>query len=58
MEILRSPISRISENMRLLRRDFLMQDLMDVFEESDIEAVVTVQPKAGIGGNSMAASYS
>ena len=35
----------ISENMGLLRRDFLIQDLMDVLEESDIDGVVTVQAR-------------
>ncbi len=35
----------ISENMGLLRRDFLVQDLMDVMEESDIQGVVTVQAR-------------
>lgn len=35
----------ISENMGLLRRDFLIQDLIDVLEESDIEGVVTVQAR-------------
>jgi len=35
----------ISENMGLLRRDFLVQDLMDVIEESDIGGVVTVQAR-------------
>ena len=33
----------ISEKMGSLRRDFLIQDLMDVFQESDIEGVITVQ---------------
>ncbi len=31
--------------MGLLRRDFLVQDLMDVMEESDIQGVVTVQAR-------------
>jgi L-fuconolactonase len=31
--------------MSLLRRDFLIQDLMDAVEESDIEGVVTVQAR-------------
>ena len=35
----------ISENMGLLRRDFLIPDLMDVLEESDIKGVVTVQAR-------------
>jgi L-fuconolactonase len=35
----------ISENMGLLRRDFLIQDLMDDLEESDIDGVVTVQAR-------------
>ncbi len=35
----------ISENMGILRRDFLVQDLLDVLEESDIEGVVTVQAR-------------
>lgn len=35
----------ISENMGVLRRDFLIQDLMDVLEESNIEGVVTVQAR-------------
>jgi L-fuconolactonase len=35
----------ISENMGLLRRDFLIQDLTDVLEESHIEGVVTVQAR-------------
>ena len=35
----------ISENMGLLRRDFLIQDLMDAVEESEIEGVVTVQAR-------------
>ncbi len=35
----------ISENMGLLRRDFLIQDLMDVLDESDIDGVVTVQAR-------------
>jgi L-fucono-1,5-lactonase len=35
----------ISENMGLLRRDFLIKDLMDVLEESDIEGVITVQAR-------------
>jgi L-fuconolactonase len=35
----------ISENMALLRRDFLIQDLMDVLKESDIEGAVTVQAR-------------
>jgi L-fuconolactonase len=38
----------ISENMGLLRRDFLIQDLMDVIEESDIEGVVTVQARQSL----------
>jgi L-fucono-1,5-lactonase len=38
----------ISENMSLLRRDFLIQDLMDVLEESDIEGVVTVQARQSL----------
>ena len=38
----------ISENMGLLRRDFLIQDLMDVLEESDIEGVVTVQARQSL----------
>jgi L-fuconolactonase len=48
MEILRSPISWISENMGLLRRDFLIQDLRDILEESDIEGVVTVQARQAL----------
>jgi len=35
----------ISENMGPLRRDFLIQDLVDVLEESDIEGVITVQAR-------------
>lgn len=35
----------ISENMGLLRRDFLIRDLMDVLKESDIEGVVSVQAR-------------
>jgi L-fuconolactonase len=35
----------ISENMGLLRRDFVIQDLMDVLEESDMDGVVTVQAR-------------
>src|SRR5260370_7578829 len=35
----------ISENMGLLRRDFLVQDLVDVLKESDIEGVVTGQAR-------------
>ena len=35
----------ISENMSLRRRDFLIQDLMDAVEESDIEGVVTLQAR-------------
>ncbi len=35
----------ISDNMSVLRRDFLVQDLMDVLEESDIQGVVTVQAR-------------
>lgn len=38
----------ISENMGLLRRDFLIQDLMDVLEESDIEGVITVQARQAL----------
>ncbi len=38
----------ISENMGLLRRDFLIQDLVDVLEESDIEGVVTVQARQSL----------
>jgi L-fuconolactonase len=38
----------ISENMGLLRCDFLIQDLMDVLEESDIEGVVTVQARQAL----------
>jgi L-fuconolactonase len=38
----------ISENMGLLRRDFLIQDLMDAVEESDIEGVVTVQARQAL----------
>ncbi len=34
--------------MGLLRRDFLIQDLMDVLEESDIEGVVTVQARQSL----------
>jgi len=45
MEILASQYPWISENMSLLRRDFLIQDLMDAVEESDIEGVVTVQAR-------------
>jgi L-fuconolactonase len=33
----------ISENMDPLRRDFLIQDLVDVIEESNIAGVITVQ---------------
>jgi L-fuconolactonase len=33
----------ISENMDTLRRDFLIQDLVDVLEETLIEGVITVQ---------------
>ena len=33
----------ISDNMDNLRRDFLIQDLVDVLEESHIEGVITVQ---------------
>jgi L-fuconolactonase len=43
-----SPYHWISENMGLLRRDFLIQDLTDVLEESDIEGVVTVQAKQSL----------
>src|ERR1700722_9249241 len=35
----------ISENMGPLQRDFLIQDLTDVLEESDIEGVITVQAR-------------
>ena len=35
----------ISENMSVLQRDFLVQDLMPVLEESDIHGVVTVQAR-------------
>jgi L-fuconolactonase len=35
----------ISENMGLLRRDFLVQDLMDVLQEADIAGVVSVQAR-------------
>jgi L-fuconolactonase len=35
----------ISENMSLLRRDFLIQDLLDDLKESDIDGVVTVQAR-------------
>src|SRR5882672_10650297 len=38
----------ISENMDVLRRDFLIQDLMDALEESDIEGVVTVQARQSL----------
>ena len=38
----------ISENMGVLRRDFLIQDLMDAVEESDIEGVVTVQARQAL----------
>jgi hypothetical protein len=38
----------ISENMGLLRRDFLIQDLMDVLDESDIDGVVTVQARQAL----------
>src|ERR1700736_840429 len=38
----------ISENMGLLRRDFLIQDLIDVLEESDIDGVVTVQARQAL----------
>jgi len=38
----------ISENMGLLRRDFLVPDLMDVLQESDIEGVVTVQARQAL----------
>src|SRR5882757_1166001 len=38
----------ISANMGLLRRDFLIQDVMDVLEESDIDGVVTVQGRQGM----------
>lgn len=34
--------------MSLLRRDFLIQDLMDVLEESDIEGVITVQARQAL----------
>ena len=34
--------------MDLLRRDFLIQDLMDVLEESDIDGVVTVQARQAL----------
>jgi L-fuconolactonase len=40
--------SWISENMGLLRRDFLVQDLMDVLEESEIHGVVTVQARQSL----------
>jgi L-fuconolactonase len=35
----------IAENMGPLRRDFLIHDLVDVLEESDIEGVITVQAR-------------
>ena len=38
----------ISENVGLLRRDFLVPDLMDVLQESDIEGVVTVQARQAL----------
>jgi L-fuconolactonase len=38
----------ISENMGLIRRDFLIQDLVDVLEESDIEGVITVQARQSL----------
>jgi L-fuconolactonase len=38
----------ISENMGLLRRDFLIQDLIDVLEESDIDGVITVQARQAL----------
>jgi L-fuconolactonase len=38
----------ISENMGLLRRDFLVPDLMDVLQESGIEGVVTVQARQAL----------
>ena len=47
----------ISENMGPLQRDFLIQDLTDVLEESDIEGVITVQARQDIGRNSMAARF-
>ena len=40
-----SQYSWISESMSPLRRDFLIQDLVDAVEESDIEGVVTVQAR-------------
>src|SRR4029077_4394506 len=38
----------ISANMCCLRRDFLIQDLMEVLRESDIEGVVTVQARQAL----------
>ena len=38
----------IAENMGLLRRDFLVPDLMDVLQESNIEGVVTVQARQAL----------
>jgi L-fuconolactonase len=39
----------ISENMDTLRRDFLIQDLVGVLEESHIEGVITVQATQTLG---------
>src|SRR6266566_2786158 len=38
----------ISEDMGILQRDFLVQDLLDVLTESDIDGVVTVQARQAL----------
>jgi L-fuconolactonase len=40
----------ISENMDTLRRDFLIQDLVGVLEESHIQGVITVQATQTLAG--------